>query len=129
MDSMVDTKRLTKIVLAATTAAVIAYDIWVAVEPTKNDTISHILNALSNGLPIIPFAWGTLTAHLFSRTDWKRQLLPAHLRYVLLAVIGTAVLLGSIYNIFPAVGAVPWLAAGLLTGWIFWPQFEQNFDR
>lgn len=107
----------------------IGYDVWVAVEPTQGDTISEVVNILGDQWPIIPFAWGALTAHLFSRKKWKDQHITGSSRYAYLGLSGVVVLAESWLGFTPDTGAAPWLMAGALIGWIFWPQFDQNFPE
>lgn len=122
------TKAWTRVVLGLTTVGLIGFDVWVAQEPTDNDTISEVVNVLSNEHPIVPFAWGVLTAHLFSRKDWKTQTVSGVKRYAILGASGVTVLLGDLFGVLPDVGVAPWLMAGGLLGWVFWPQFRQNFQ-
>lgn len=123
------TKAWTKLILVVTTLGLIGYDIWVAQEPTEDDTISEVMNLIGNNWPIIPFAWGVLTAHLFTRKNWKDQRTTSPLRYVYLGASGVVVLAGSWLGFLPDVGMVPWLLAGSLAGWALWPQFSQNFPE
>lgn len=123
------TKTLTKLVLAATTVGLIGYDVFVAVEPTQDDTISEVINLLAADHPILPFAWGVLTGHLFLRKDWNHELLKSNARYGVLAGSGILVTIASFLSIIPDVGAGPWLLAGTAIGWLFWPQYKQNFPN
>jgi hypothetical protein len=125
----VGTKAWTRLVLGVSTLGLIGYDIWVAQEPTDGDTISEVVNILSGEHPIIPYAWGALTAHLFSRKDWKSQAVKGNSRYVALGSSGIIVLVAGFFGILPDVGAAPWLMAGGLAGWTLWPQFDQNIDE
>lgn len=59
------TKRITKVVMIATAALIILWDIYVAVEPTPGDTISEVLLGWAMQHPIIPFAIGVVCGHLF----------------------------------------------------------------
>jgi hypothetical protein len=58
-------KKITIGVMAVAAAALIGWDIVVAANNTKGDTISEILLKSSKKVPIVATAWGILTGHLF----------------------------------------------------------------
>lgn len=62
---MANKKKITLGVMAFATAALIGWDIVVAANREKGDTISEILLRSSRTVPIIAAAWGILTGHLF----------------------------------------------------------------
>ena len=59
------TKTITIIFVIAATAAIIGYDIFIAIEPTPGDTISAILLNIAGAHPVIAWFWGGLGGHLF----------------------------------------------------------------
>lgn len=58
-------KLSTLIVMGVCTAGLIGWDIYVAVNGIKGDTISEILQSWDQDYPMIRFAWGVLAGHLF----------------------------------------------------------------
>jgi len=65
MSSMSKAKKITIGVMAAATAALVGWDIVVAANKQRGDTISEILLRSSRRVPIVAAAWGILTGHLF----------------------------------------------------------------
>ena len=63
-------KKITLGVMAAASAALIGWDIVVAANKQRGDTISEILLRSSRRVPIVAAAWGILTGHLF----WPQRL-------------------------------------------------------
>ena len=117
--------------MALTTAGLISYDVWVAVEPSPDDTISEILSLLGYNLPIMPFAWGILASHFFVRRSYESY--PTKLRgisrYLLLGTSGLAVGALSIFDVVNFGQPLMWLGLGSIVGWMFWPQFKENFPE
>ena len=62
---MSKTVSLTAGVIIGTIVILIAYDVWVFIEPSPADTISEVLLRAASGNPIIPFALGVVFGHLF----------------------------------------------------------------
>jgi hypothetical protein len=62
---MTKAKKITLGVMGAASAVLIGWDIVVAANKQKGDTISEILLRSSRRVPIIATAWGILTGHLF----------------------------------------------------------------
>jgi len=124
-----DTIRLSKIFMGLVTIAIIAYDIWVAVEPTRGDTISEIMSGLGYNLPIIPYAWGVLMAHFFARRTFANVSLKPAIRYTML--IGSGILVGalSLAGWLPANPPLAWFIVGAIAGYQLWPQFHENFRK
>jgi Ca2+/Na+ antiporter len=120
----VNTKLITSIVMAFVTLGLIGYDIWVAIEPTSNDTISEILGSLSIDLGIVAYAWGVLTSHLLIHRNSETYGTSDVRRYVYLSIASVAALLFSIYG--PTLQPVGYLLFGAISGWAWWPQFKQN---
>lgn len=58
-------KKITLSIMAAATVALIGWDIVVASNQTKGDTISEILGKAARSVPAVAVAWGILTGHLF----------------------------------------------------------------
>lgn len=58
-------RKITIGILIAVTAALIAWDIYVVVDPEPRDTISEVLFHYDRRFPIIRFAAGVLCGHWF----------------------------------------------------------------
>lgn len=63
---------ITKVVMIVGVAAWILWDLVVATNRQKGDTISEITLAVSMLTPVLPFAVGFLAGHLFGAADWIR---------------------------------------------------------
>jgi hypothetical protein len=59
------TRRLTIGVLLGCVLVLVAWDIYVYIEPTPGDTISETLFRWAGRHPIVPFAVGVLSGHWF----------------------------------------------------------------
>ena len=59
------TKIITSVILIATLALWLVWDIVVATNAPKGDTISEITLAVSYVAPVIPATWGVICGHLF----------------------------------------------------------------
>lgn len=57
-------RKYTIYLLVALAVLLIAWDIFVYLEPTKNDTISEVLWDLGKH-PILPFLLGVIAGHIF----------------------------------------------------------------
>lgn len=122
-----NTKLKTKLLIALSTLGIIGYDIWVAVEPTDDDTISEILRGLSYDWGIVPFLWGILTGHLFIKKSWTGYKFKSWWRYIYLSASAIGVGAVSYFDLF-SIHPTVWLGLGAIAGWMFWPQFEENFN-
>lgn len=123
---MARTVLVTKITLAVVTLALIIYDIWVAVEPTRGDTISEVLGLLAVKYPAISYAWGVLTGHLFLHRSWASYPFKTHRRYAGIAFASVVPIAANMIG-FPAQHISVWLLFGALAAYMFWPQFRENF--
>lgn len=81
-----DWQRTTEVIVAATAALLIAYDIFVAANKEKGDTISEVVRDRIN-YPVIPFALGAILGH-WTALGWR--LLDSGLTglFILLAIGG-----------------------------------------
>lgn len=59
------TKKITSILLIVTLSIWVIWDVFVATNDVKNDTISEITLAVSYVALFIPAAWGVIMGHLF----------------------------------------------------------------
>jgi len=66
------TRKATIGILVSIILALIAWDIWVVIEPTPGDTISEITMFYARRHPVIPFALGVVCGHLL----WGQRLPP-----------------------------------------------------
>lgn len=58
-------KKITIGLMLGTSATLIGWDVVVAANKDKGDTISEILIKTARKHPVISFAWGFLSGHLF----------------------------------------------------------------
>ena len=124
----IKTVNITRFIIAIVTLGLIGFDIFVAIEPTKGDTISEVIGSLGSSLPIIPFIWGVLGGHFFLRRSWYTY--PKILkrwRFHFLGVIGIVIGASSFFDMFPV--PLLWLILGIAVGNVFWPQFSENFKK
>jgi hypothetical protein len=59
------TRKWTIGILIAIAVILIAWDVYVYVEPSDGDTISEVTLAAAGKHPVIPFAIGVICGHLF----------------------------------------------------------------
>lgn len=62
---MTKAKKITLGVMATAAIALVGWDVVVAANDQKGDTVSEILFRSSRRVPLIAAAWGILTGHLF----------------------------------------------------------------
>jgi len=62
---MTKAKKITLGIMLASTAALVGWDVVVASNKERGDTISEILLHAAQHVPIVAVAWGVLTGHLF----------------------------------------------------------------
>lgn len=60
-----NTKTATFWIVCAAIVLLIAWDVYVAANDVKGDTISELMLAFARKHPILPFALGVLFGHLF----------------------------------------------------------------
>jgi len=119
-------KTRTRWIMAIATVALIAWDILVANTPEQDDTISEQIQILARSMPILPWAWGVLTAHLFVTRSWTKRSLERW-RYAAVSIIAAGISVYSLAARHVPGGIAFWLAAGFVCGWLFWPQYKENF--
>ena len=122
----------------------IALDIYLALDKTKNNTISNIIqNYTDSGLFVLTYFWGALAANIFF-TRKSRQLINPLAGTII--VISIAILM-ILFNIEPKVSTM-WtnikynlsvysisMTLGFMVGLLFWRQqqkkylFENNNDQ
>jgi len=109
---------ITIAVIIMATTILVGWDIVVALNDVKHDTISRVLQAWAFEFPVIPFLWGILGGHWF----WPRKtaLIGPEYSFVFVMVVVLIVLLLSpiIKNVLP----MPiWCVLGFVIGHYFWP--------
>ena len=60
-----NTQKATKIIVVASVAALIVWDVYVAATPADGDTISEVVRAWAHAHPAIPFGLGFVCGHWF----------------------------------------------------------------
>lgn len=58
-------RRWTIAILIAVAALLIAWDVWIYVQPPGGDTISEIVHGWARKYTSVPFAFGVLMGHFF----------------------------------------------------------------
>lgn len=134
------TKLITSVIIIAITAGVIAYDVWVVIEPTPGDTISEVLLSWGERHLFLPWLWGGLAGHLFwPMTKLGDRVLPLPFAAVsapvhtyrwvalgLLILVTSALVAltigGMLQGLHPAIP----LTVGIPAGHWGWPQYREH---
>ena len=116
----------------------IALDIYLALDKTKNNTISNVIQKYTDsGLFVLTYFWGALAANIFFTRKSPQLISPL---YGTIIVIAIAILM-IFFNIEPKVNTI-WvnikynlsvysisMTLGFLVGLIFWRQEQKIFYR
>lgn len=115
------TKKTTSIILIVTLAIWVIWDVFVATNAVKGDTISEITLAVSYLSLFIPSAWGIIMGHLFWPSKTIKYKWP---RIYALWAWGAALLVLSIFKVFPGTMATVPIAflVNFVIGHFLWPQ-------
>jgi hypothetical protein len=118
------TRRVTAVLIVVTVAALIAWDVFVFVEPTEGDTISEVVLAWAWKSAFVPFALGVLGGHF----TWPRPASSAFRKWsaVGLLVFGLALLSADVLGWTPDVMPVIYFVPGIVAGHVFWPQQQME---
>lgn len=119
---------ITAILMAATAAILIGWDIYVAFFndiPNEYDTESGILRRIGARFAGIPFAWGALGGHFWG-PSWdppgERWIWACGLGAMALALTGLHYLIRRTQLRPPTWFAVVYLVVGIPSGAVMWPQ-------
>lgn len=119
-------RRLTVVFLSTSVLGLLIWDIYVANNDVKNDTISEVVRDVSHEFWVIPFALMAVMGHLFwnTATSAERR---ARLRFKTLMALVGAVGLRDLVNLqvdLPTFFATPLVVGivGFLLGAWLWPQ-------
>jgi uncharacterized membrane protein len=125
-----DLRRLTAVLLGGAAVLLGIYDIVVAYNDVKGDTISELVRDISHSWYILPYAFGVITGHFF----WNKaadEMLPKkqHLLVFFGVVCGSCalVLVRDLVNVFWTMRAFEYanltlVVVGFFVGAKFWPQ-------
>jgi uncharacterized membrane protein len=115
-----NTKLITAIIVIVTILGLIAWDIWVVIEPTPGDTVSEIFLGFAYSHPFSSFALGVLCGHL----TWPRTFNSNYKWTILAALIinSVAILVLDLSGILPRMLPIIPLAVGIPIGHLLWPQ-------
>ena len=116
----------------------IALDIYLALDKTKNNTISNVIqNYTDNGLFVLTYFWGALAANIF----FTRKSPPLISPLFGTIIVVTIAILMVLFNIEPKVSTM-WInikynlsvysismTLGFLVGLIFWRQEQKKLYR
>ena len=115
------TKMITSIILIITLAFWVIWDIYVAHNAVKGDTISEITLATSYIAPFIAAAWGVIMGHLF----WPmKEITNKWQKMIALGIWGAILLTLTLFQIIPGnMATVPILfISHFVLGHFLWPQ-------
>ena len=132
---MVTTKFITTVFIIATTLIVIAYDIFIVIEPSRGDTISRMLLTFSYRYPVIPWLWGILSGHLFwhLKVRDKKVFGINENKYRVIALIGAisltvALIVLNCFGLF-FINPCLLLLVGVVVGHYGWPQYIEGKSK
>lgn len=114
------TRYITTAIILITTGGLIAWDIFVAIEPTPHDTISEVVLSYLRRHPFIPLAMGVLVGHL----SWPWSAASSFKLWLVLGLCaaGVAFLVLDIIRLLPGQWPIVYVLAGILLGHFLWPQ-------
>lgn len=110
-------KKITALIMVIATALLIGWDIYVASNDVKGDTISEIIMVLGYNWRILPLSFGVLMGHFFWNVEKRRY---GKIKAIALGVIGAFVVLADIYIIYPIHPLIVMLL-GIPLGRFLWP--------
>jgi len=115
------TKKITSILLIVTLSIWVVWDVFVATNNVKNDTISEITLAVSYLALFIPAAWGIIMGHLFWPSESIKYKWP---KIWIMWGWGALVLVLSIFKAVPGnMTTVPIVfLVNFVIGHFLWPQ-------
>ena len=115
------TRLVTSAIIIATIVGIIAYDIWVVIEPTPGDTISEVILGFSMRHPFASFASGVLCGHLFWPMAKRTKAYVIGALATLIAV-GISMLVLDISGMVPTLNPCLWFVLGVPAGHFGWSQ-------
>jgi hypothetical protein len=111
---------ITLVVMVAATCVLIGWDIVVAVNDERGDTISEMMLAAASKHPSLAFSWGGITGHMFwpreSPIFWRKP----HTAF-LLGGLAVAMLAFEFFVTLKVLPIGP-LLVGIALGHWLWPQ-------
>jgi len=111
-------RKVTTAIIVVVVAALILWDVFVAITPEEGDTISEVIRDYGRGHPVIPYGLGVLSGHFF----WPaKNRIHAAITFISLGSTGILLTaLGLMYNLdWPAILV---LFFGILVGHLVWAQ-------
>ena len=121
------TRIVTGAVIIAAIILIVGYDIFIAIEPTTEDTISRVFLDFATNHPIIPLAFGVLSGHLLWPSANAGEYRPVRLS--ILAIIGAVVLVLDIIGHIPPIPVELPLFLGIPIGHLCWPQYRGDSQK
>lgn len=118
------TKTATIVVIIVTTVLVVAWDIYVAVEPTPRDTISKVLLDATRQHPSMAIMIGILLGHLMWPMQIYAELAYWKISLPIASVVWLVFLVLDLTIRLPVSEATPmeYFVAGFYMGHFLWPQ-------
>lgn len=118
-------KRFTKLFMLVATVVILGYDVIVATNEAKGDTISELTLSFSWRWSIIPWSWGVVVGHL----TWPvKELQHKWYKIYGLWAISAVLLLINILDLVQIIAVVPAIL-GFLAGHFLWAQtIPSNVD-
>ena len=110
--------KATKWFMLVATVLIIAYDIVVATNSGKGDTISEISLKWAWDWPILALSWGVVVGHLFWPVPVIRHKWPKIYALWGIGAVGLGVDIFWLTGVFPLIP----LVVGIVLGHLLWPQ-------
>jgi hypothetical protein len=116
------TKTLTIVFLIAATTFICLWDVFVATNPVKGDTVSEIVLAFSFKHWFLPLVLGVVCGHLF----WPVvKVEDKWVRLIVLWVIGALCFVLDLAEVFSGIVPILPFLGGLVLGHLLWPQSQE----
>lgn len=111
--------KTTKWVILVVATIVIAYDVIVATNAARGDTISEVTLAWGHEWATLPFLWGMLLGHLFAPRNFRIDY-----KWERLGILWCLVIISMILDFFDWYDVYPLIPSGigLVAGAFLWPQ-------
>lgn len=111
-------RKETVVLIIVAVLVLVAWDIYVWLEPTPGDTISEIVRDVAWQYSVLPMSLGVLGGHFFWNGYHKGNF------WVLVGIV-LAVLIFDLVFVLSVYPLVPFLV-GMFFGHLFWPQRPQR---
>jgi hypothetical protein len=117
----------TRVVISVVVLGLIAWDVYVFIEPSEGDTISEATLSWAWRSAFVAFALGVLGGHF----TWPRCASARFRKWsaIGLAIVGVLLIVGDVLNFTPNVMPIWYFVPGVIAGHLFWPQQQMEARR